>query len=56
MEIDQKTASVVLVISEENENIKEDTAKKVEAALKGFDEIENVKIQIFSSRDEVIPC
>jgi len=54
LEIDQKTASVVLVISEENASIKDDTAKKVEEALKGFDEIDNVKIQIESSREDVM--
>lgn len=54
LEIDQKTASVTLVISAENESIKEETSKKVEEALKGFDEIDNVKIEIVGSREEVM--
>ncbi|MCP4757569.1 MAG: Mrp/NBP35 family ATP-binding protein [Proteobacteria bacterium] len=52
MEIDKDTAQVVLVIPEEYQSIKEETARKVEEGLKLIEGINEVRIQIVASAQE----
>jgi ATP-binding protein involved in chromosome partitioning len=53
MDIDNKKASVVLVISEENKNLETEVATKVKEGLKSLDEIDLVSLQIVRSVEEL---
>jgi len=53
LELNGETANVVLVISDENQSIKDETAAKVEQGLKTIDGISEVSIKVVASAQEM---
>ncbi len=52
VELNQQIANVVLIISEENQNLEGETARKVQETLKSIEGIEQVSISIKRSKEE----
>lgn len=55
LELAGEAASVVLVIGDEYQAIREETASKVEAGLKTIDGINEVEVKVVASREEAEP-
>ena len=55
LELSGETASVVLIIGDDYQAIKDETASKVEQGLKGIEGISEVAVKVVASRDEAEP-
>ena len=53
MDVDKAKASVVLIISEEYKDLETEVASKVKEGLKSLEEINQVSVEVFRSREEL---